>query len=188
MDPLDLLLLGRAVGMLPLAPTASFTSLRANLSRDGVTQINSLSEEGPVPQGSSNSPSENTNGQETGPSGKDAALAKTASQFLTTEALAAQNTISALERWDKEEEKRIDRLDAAAYSLGFDLPRHCFQNEKWELDAWLDSPPTARQSFALQHDLCEREGPDKSFGFEESLTTVNKPSGDTTAGCIDNVS
>jgi hypothetical protein len=91
--------------------------------------------------------------QETASLKEDVAVTKGSSQSLTAEALAAQNTTSAAETWEEGEEKRIDRLRVADFSLGFDLPRQCFQNENWEMHAWLDSPPTARHLGAVQDHL-----------------------------------
>jgi hypothetical protein len=47
---------------------------------------------------------------------------------LTTAALEAQNADAATQHqfWEREEEKRVERLIKASRELGFELPRQCY--------------------------------------------------------------
>lgn len=110
--------------------------------RNGSTQVATPSENDAVSQSSHNSLGRGGYGREVAPSDKHGVFTECSTHSLTAEALEAQNTASARDRWGKEEEKRIDRLEAAAHTLGFDLPRPCFQNPK---HSWLEPQPAPRK-------------------------------------------
>lgn len=72
------------------------------------------------------------------PAGPEKAISTMySSTRLTADSLALQNASSDKDQRAKSEKERIQRLQEAGRSLGFELPSRCFEHERSEMDAWL---------------------------------------------------
>lgn len=114
-----------------------YWSVRASCRAGSSTQTTLAS------HGSCSSPFER-HSAESNASDSPVTSASSSASRLTQSSLAAMTSSYDDSTCREAEFNRIDRVDAAGRSLGIDLPRHCYERDKWEMKEWLRAQSVTR--------------------------------------------